>query len=103
VILSVIAVFIIIRSAPIAAVLMFDPPYPLTPAMIAQYSTVIVGLPLVIAFVVLIEFVRQPITRRLKEPSIELTRPTWPEVRREVLIIVVCMMLAYFVVAGRGS
>lgn len=96
------AAFIFVRATPTGLVIMFDPPYPLTTSLKTQYIAVMFGLPIAILFAVLVEVAKRPLTRKLKEPGVELTRPVWPEIRREVAIVVVCLVLAFLIVMGRG-
>jgi hypothetical protein len=96
------SVFIFVRATPTALVIMFDPPYPLTKSLETQYIAVMFGLPIAIAFAFVVELSKKPLIRKLREPGVELSRPIWPQIRKEVLIILVCLLLAFLIVMGRG-
>jgi hypothetical protein len=93
--------FIFVRATPTALIIMFDPPYPLTNSLKTQYIAVMFGLPIAIMFAFLVEAAKKPLTRKLREPGVELSRPIWPEIRNEVVIVLVCLVLAFLIVMSR--
>jgi hypothetical protein len=96
------AIFIFVRATPTALVIMFDPPYPLTKSLETQYIAVMFGLPIAATFACIVEVAKKPLERMLKESGVEFKAPILPEIRRELLIIGCCLVLAFLIVMSRG-
>jgi hypothetical protein len=95
------SLFIFVRATPTALIVMFDPPYPLTRSLETQYIAVMFGLPIAVMFAIIVEAAKKPLTRKLREPGVELSRPVWPEICKELLIVLVCLVLAFLIVMSR--